>query len=237
MLDDVIENPAEFQLKNYLVDVFAPNAGQQCVAMSLCALIYNYSTGNRSINNTGDLIQIMNIRNELYSALSRLSSQTYLLLTELPTMVTMLNTNYQLEFSKSYSSNLHAATLNENIPYVMPYNSFILTIGCNTVSIYSMPNGSLKIFDSHARDLFGMAHSHGTRVLLEVNSINNLVEYLKNLHKPDVLFELKGIKITVVPFTQISNMHTSTNTSELTLSQSSSTSDNQPSNENFNFGQ
>ena len=72
MLDDVIENPAEFQLKNYLVDVFAPNAGQQCVAMSLCALIYNDSTGNRSINNSGDLIQIMNIGNELYAALSRL---------------------------------------------------------------------------------------------------------------------------------------------------------------------
>ena len=107
-------------------------------------------------------------------------------------MVTMLNTNYQLEFSKSYSSNLHAATLNENIPYVMPldcaspsliqdsYNSFLLTIGCNTVSIYSMPNGSLKIFDSHARDSFGMAHSHGTCVLLEVNSktYTNLTFYL-----------------------------------------------------------
>ena len=42
-----------------------------------------------------------------------------------------------------------------------------------------------------------MPHSHGTCVLLEVNSINNLVEYFKNLHKPVVLFQLKGIKITV----------------------------------------
>ena len=161
------------------VDVFGPNAGQQCVAMSLCSLIYNYS--NRSINDTEDLVQIMNIGNELYSALSRSSRQTYLLLTELPTMATVLNTNYQLEFSESYSGNLHAATLNENIPYVMPlycalqsliqesYNSFLLTIGCNTVSIYIIPNGLLKILDSHARDSFGMAHSHGTCVLLEVN--------------------------------------------------------------------
>ena len=158
--------------------------------MSLCALIYNNS---KSITNSGDLIQIMNIGNELYSPLSRLSRQSYLLLTELPNMLTVLKTNYQLEFSESYTGNLHAATLNENIPYVMAldcalqslllesYNSFLLTIGCNTVSIYTLPNGVLKIFDSHARDLFGMAHSHGTCVLLEVNSINNLVEYFKNL--------------------------------------------------------
>ena len=62
----------------------------------------------------------MNIGNELYSTLSKLLRQTYLLLTELLTMVTMLNTNYQLEFSESYSGCLYTATLNENIPYVMP---------------------------------------------------------------------------------------------------------------------
>ena len=107
----------------------------------------------------------------------------------------LLNTNYQLEFSESYSGNLHAATLNENIPYVMPldcalqcliqesYNSFLLTIGSNTVAIYSIPNGSLKIFDSHARDSFGMPHPHGTCVLLELNSINSLIEYFRNAYK------------------------------------------------------
>ena len=159
----------------------------------------------------------------------------------------MLNTNYQLEFSESYSGNLHGATLSENIPYVMSlhcalqsllqenYNSFLLTIGSNTISIYTIPNGLLKIFDSHARDSFGMAHSHGTCVLLEVNSINNLVEYFQNLYQPDVLFELKGIKITVTQFTQVSNMDTCSNTSQ--SSHCSSRSDNQTSNENFNSGQ
>ena len=44
----------------------------------------------------------------------------YLLLTELPTMLTVLNINYQLQFSECYSGSLHAATSNENIPYVMP---------------------------------------------------------------------------------------------------------------------
>ena len=68
------------------VDLFGSNAGRQCVAMSLCSLIFNYSNG--SITDSGDLIQIMNLGNELYSVLSRLLGQSYLLLSELPTMVT-----------------------------------------------------------------------------------------------------------------------------------------------------
>ena len=117
-------------------------------------------------------------------------------------MVTVVNTNYHLEFSESYSGSLHNATLNENIPYVMPldcalqnliqeiYISFLLTIGCSTIAIYTTSNGVLKIFDSHARDSFGMAHACGTCVL-EVNSINILLQYFQNLYKRDILFELK----------------------------------------------
>ena len=137
------------------VNVFGSNAGRQCVAMSLCALIYNFRNQSMdcTINYSEQLVEIMNLGNELYSALSRLSRQSYLLLTELPSMVTVLNTDYQLEFSESYSNNLHAVTLNENIPHVMPldcalqclvqesYNSFLLIIGSNTVAIYSIPNG------------------------------------------------------------------------------------------------
>ena len=72
----------------------------------------------------------------------------------------------------------------------------------------SIPNGLLKIFDSRARDSFGMPHSDGTCVLLELNSINSLTEYFRNAYKPDVLFELISIKITVAQFTQITNWDT-----------------------------
>ena len=41
--------------------VFGQNAGQQCVAMSLCSLIYNDTQGTSSAN---DLVQIMNIGNQ-----------------------------------------------------------------------------------------------------------------------------------------------------------------------------
>ena len=186
------------------VDVFGSYAGRQCVAMSLCALIYN---SNKQITESQDLIQIMNIGNELYGALSRLTGQSYLLLTELPTMVAISNTNYQLEFSECYSSYLHSSAFNENIPSVMPlncalhsliqdgYNSFLLTIASNTVAVYINPSGVFKVFDSHARDLFGVADACGTCTLLEVSSVINLVEYFRNIYNLPVLFELRGIKI------------------------------------------
>jgi uncharacterized membrane protein YcfT len=66
------------------------------------------------------------------------------------------------------------------------YNSFLLTIGCNTVSVYTT-HGLLKVFDSHARNSFSMTDASGTCVLLEINSIINLVEYFKTLHGTDVL--------------------------------------------------
>ena len=54
------------------VAVFGENAGQQCVAMSLCALIYSKI---RRITSVDDMIQIMTVGNQLYSSLSLLASE------------------------------------------------------------------------------------------------------------------------------------------------------------------
>jgi hypothetical protein len=47
------------------VAILGQNAGQQCVAMSLCSLIYYI---NHGINSSSDLGNIMNIGNQLYSS-------------------------------------------------------------------------------------------------------------------------------------------------------------------------
>ena len=52
------------------VVVFGENTGQQCVAMSLCALIYSKI---RRITSVDDVIQIMTIGYQLYSSLSLLT--------------------------------------------------------------------------------------------------------------------------------------------------------------------
>ena len=79
---------------------FGENAGKQYVAMSLTALIYNKIKGIHSCN---DLVQIMEMGNQLYSTLS----QVYLMQTELPSMIAMFEKNYQLNYTESYTGNLH----------------------------------------------------------------------------------------------------------------------------------
>ena len=54
--------------------VFGQTAGQQCVAMSLCGLIYHSMKG---IGNPNDLKQTMHIGSQLYSSLSQLSRQSF----------------------------------------------------------------------------------------------------------------------------------------------------------------
>ena len=128
--------------KNVLV--FGQNAGQQCVAMSLCSSIYNNKQGISSAN---DLIQIMNIGNQLYSSLSQLARHSYLMQTELPTMLNVIDTNYQLEFNESYTGSVGLETAIEGYQYctslqrafelLLSQNctNCILTVGCIGVSI------------------------------------------------------------------------------------------------------
>ena len=73
--------------------VFGQNSGQLCVTMSLCSLIYNNKQG---INSANDLVSIMNIGNQLYSSLSQLTRQSFLMQTELPTLLKMFETDYEL---------------------------------------------------------------------------------------------------------------------------------------------
>ena len=55
--------------------VFGQNSGQQCIAKSLCSLIYKNKQG---INSANDLVSIMNNRNQLYSILSQLTKKLFI---------------------------------------------------------------------------------------------------------------------------------------------------------------
>ena len=83
------------------VAMFGSNAGTQCVAMSLASLIYNKRI---SIVSSMDLVNIMNIGNELYSGLSSLYRQSYLLLTEVPEMIVVVAAN-EHQGSMKYQEN------------------------------------------------------------------------------------------------------------------------------------
>ena len=103
-----------------------------------------------------DLVNIMNIGNELYSGLSSLSRESYLLLTEVPEMLIVFNINYQLQYSPSYTGNIHGTCEVQDFNYCVSfanamqallgknYNSFLLTILSTTVGFIVMVMVSLR---------------------------------------------------------------------------------------------
>ena len=104
-----------------VVDVFSKscrglNAGTHCVVMSLTSLIFNKRNGIVSLM---DLVNIKNTGNELYSGLSSLFRQSYLLLTEVLEMIIVFNINYQLQYSQSYTGTIHGTCEVQDFNYCM----------------------------------------------------------------------------------------------------------------------
>ena len=112
----------------------------------------------------------------------------------------MFDTDYQLEYSESYSGTVHQEIAIEGYQYCtsLPrafeslifesYTNFILTVGCITVIVIwgskylilmqeiCMVEGSLKVC-----------------VLLEVPSLDSLVHYFQSIHND--IFEVRGVQI------------------------------------------
>ena len=72
--------------------------------MSLCALIYSKI---RRITSVDDMIQIVTVGSQIYCSLSLLARQSTEMLTELPEMVSVFEQSFHLEYSESYTCNMH----------------------------------------------------------------------------------------------------------------------------------
>ena len=189
------------------VAIFGANAGTQCVAMSLLAIVYNFKTPIRS---SSQLVEVMHLGNEMYRYISRSAQQQYLMLSEIPQEVCVQDRIYILEYSESYVGNIfhlnqfvleasNCLPLEEVFDALLRerYNSFLLTITILTVSIFRTTEGCFKVFDSHARNSEGMSDPCGTCVLIELGCIAELVQYFQDVYygMSDAVFELKGVHV------------------------------------------
>ncbi|XP_015750599.1 PREDICTED: uncharacterized protein LOC107330504 [Acropora digitifera] len=194
------------------VALFGENAGKQCVAMSLTAIIYHHIQ-DMNLWTSSTLNNILTIGNNLYISI-RCSVRTndYLLLTDVPHIVSICNKVYILEYSESLTGSLFLTS--NNGPYMTLQNSLTevfsncqlkynniyccllaIIIGINTVAVFKDSEQSFKIFVAHSRDLHGMPHSFGKCTLLTIEGIENLVSYLQIscLQIGVVPFEIKGV--------------------------------------------
>ena len=184
--------------------MFGMNAGKQCVAMSLYAIVYK-EVKSVNIWNRLMLNSILICGNSLYGIISQSINKSYLLLTDVPEFVDIDNHTFNLQYSNSFSGALHM--IENSLPHVtlehalneafftLHYNSCLLTIGMNTVAIMMPFPSVFKVFDSHSRDVFGRPSALGYCVLISVEGLENLGEYFRLTSSSNVVipFELRGV--------------------------------------------
>ena len=220
--NDVEENPGPtiFDIIDPMITVsvdysqgnealFGENAGKQCVAMSLTAIIYHQV---EHINEwTSTLNNVLTTGNNLYVSIRySVQANDYLLLTDVPCAVSLYNKVYTLQYSESLTGSLFMTS--NNGPYMSLQNSLmevfsnsglnyhccLLTVGNNTVAVFKNSEQSFKIFDSHSKDFYGMPHSFGKCTLLSIEGLKNIVSYLQmSCSEVGVVpFEIKGVLIS-----------------------------------------
>ena len=224
MANDVEENPgptlydivdpskticADFSQSN--ARKFRHNAGKQCVAMSLTAIVQtqvkDITTWDSSFLN-----EILSVGNNLYTYIHNSVNHDYLLLSDVPEMVSVGNKVYCLQYSESFSGDVFQITDEEPFymlktalskifsPTELSYRHCLLTIDCNTVAVCMISEGMFKIFDSHSRDLYGIPDPFGKCVLIHVERLDNLSGFFQNTNPPNTTtpFEVKGVKSSLL---------------------------------------
>ena len=136
-----------------------------------------------------------------------LIGKDYLLLTDVPTCLSINESTYILQYSDCISGDLHMSEAREcYLPLKLAltslktyYPACLLTIKSNAVAVFYGNNGSFKYFDSHSRDVYGNVNGNGTSVLLEFDDLDALVGYLQDIYSinvdPIVPFEIRGVNV------------------------------------------
>ncbi|XP_078345270.1 uncharacterized protein LOC144630777 [Oculina patagonica] len=214
LANDVEMNPGPFQVvdpsKTVTADyhqgdvsLFGPNAGKQCVAMCLTAVVYSFKS--KASWSRDMLNEILIQGNVLYSHISNSIGKDFLLLSEIPSALSINDEDFSINFSSSFAGDLHMSDVRDcYVPLqhalnmlIKDYDAFLLTIEINTVAIVIDNKGHYRIFDSHSRDTHGNFAVNGTAIVLEFNDIEEMVRHLQNFYKEKSLvpFEVLGVKV------------------------------------------
>ena len=191
-------------------ELFGINAGKQCVVNSLVAIIFNATAScfTEAWNST-KMDNILRVGNGLYSYIHLSIKEDLLLLSEIPSALSLDDETYRLFYSESIAGDVNMLesrgcyfSLLEALRFLKRrYNACLLTIFCNTVAIF-FAEDKIKLFDAHSRDKWGNACSEGTSVLLEFSRLEKLIDYLQRFYSCNkvVPFEVIGVHVTKLMF-------------------------------------
>ncbi|XP_063436496.1 uncharacterized protein LOC134717928 [Mytilus trossulus] len=185
-------------------DRFRNNSGKQCVANSLTAIAYSKLSLIDNWN-TSFLDKILIEGNILYTWIH--GDHEELLVTELPKMVeirdmivkcnrkesifALIDNTGKIEFNVlSLDHALQEALIDSD-------GCFVCVKGFTSAIIRQ--NEKMYLFDSHARNCFGLQDSCGKSVVIQINDVNSLYQHFYNFVQGDVNaeFEVTGINIEI----------------------------------------
>jgi hypothetical protein len=143
------------------VSLFGRNAGKQCVAMCLTAVVCNCKSNVSWCRDR--LNEILIQGNVLYSHISNSAGEDFLLSSEIPSALSINNETFSMNFSSSFAGDLHLSEIRDCfIPLqhglnmlMKDYDAFLLTIDINTVAIITDNKGHHRLCDSHSWDIYG----------------------------------------------------------------------------------
>ena len=125
-------------------ELFGINAGKQCVVNSLVAIIFNATASCfAEAWNSTKMDDILRVGNSLYSYIHLSTKEDLLLLTEIPSALSVDDKTYRLCYSESISGDVNMLESRDCYFSLLEalrslkrrYNACLLTIFCNTVAI------------------------------------------------------------------------------------------------------
>ena len=164
-----------------------PNGGQQCVCIGLVFLAYTDIPSS-----SDDVDHFLDLGTKLYSEVN--VNENYLMTTELPNAVDIEGVLYEVDILEPRSGTLsqtsdHLDSLSFCITSALTYsfrdsNTCFLTIGNSpgyTSGIKRTASDQYYVFDSHSRDDQGRCSPSGKAIVLQINSMVQLVKYVKDM--------------------------------------------------------
>ena len=125
------------------VSLFGNNSVKQCVAMSLTAIVHNTAVQSCYAWRSVDINYILRTGDSLYTVIHGLIGKDYLLLTDVPTCLSINESTYILQYSDYISGDLRMSEARDcYLP--LNYPACLLTMKSNAVAVFYGNDGSLN---------------------------------------------------------------------------------------------
>ncbi|CAC5414993.1 unnamed protein product [Mytilus coruscus] len=189
---------------------FGINSGKQCVANCCSALAFSKF---KDLNHWDQkyLDKVLIYGNDLYSRIC--GNNHLLLISDLPPMLDISGNLMELSLKESISAvidtseTIDFSEFGNSLPLDQALQESLVDYDACFICAYDTTFLALKygqdvfLFDSHARNEFGLKHSNGKSLLLKLSSLDHLYQYCCNMvsgASQNQWFEVTGVNISIV---------------------------------------